>query len=121
MSHAPSKELVQVLVLVQVQVQVQELRPAQAQQVLEQEQKLLEQVLELGPALAQAQRVQVRPLVQHLQHQRRQSRGRRERCHLRSREFQSTVPKRATEPRCRLCPWKPRTTARRLQRCRQPS
>ena len=75
MSHAPSKEL--------VQVQVQELRPAQTQQVLEQEQKLLEQVLELGLALAQAQRVQVRPLVRCLLPRRRRSPCRPERCHLR--------------------------------------
>ncbi len=75
MSHAPSKEL--------VLVQVQELRPAQTQQVLEQEQKLLEQVLELGSALARAQRVQVRPLVRCLLLRRRQSPCRPERCHLR--------------------------------------
>ena len=80
MSHAPSKEL--------VQVQLKELRPAQAQrvqaqQVLEQEQKLLEQVLELGSALARAQRVQVRPLVRCLLLRRRQSPCRPERCHLR--------------------------------------
>jgi len=72
MSHAPSKEL--------VQVQVQELGPAQAQrvqaqQVLEQEQKPLEQV--------QAQRVQVRPLVRCLLLRRRRSPCRPERCHLR--------------------------------------
>jgi len=85
MSHAPSKEL--------VQVQLKELGPAQAQrvqaqrvqaqQVLEQEQKLLEQVLELGSALARAQRVQVRPLVRCLLLRRRQSPCRPERCHLR--------------------------------------
>ena len=82
MSHAPSKELVQV----QVQVQVQELGPAQAQrvraqQVLELEQKPLEQVQELE--LAQAQRVQVRPLVRCLLLRRRRSPCRPERCHLR--------------------------------------
>ena len=80
MSHAPSKEL--------AQVQLKELRPAQAQrvqaqQVLEQEQKLLEHVLELGLAQARAQRVQVRPLVRCLLPRRRRSPCRPERCHLR--------------------------------------
>ena len=73
MSHAPSKEL--------VQVQLKELGPAQAQQVLEQEQKPLEQVQELG--LARAQRVQVRLLVRCLLPRRRRSPCRPERCHLR--------------------------------------
>lgn len=76
MSHAPSKELVQ------VQVQVQELRPAQAQQVLEQEQKPLEQA-QKPLEQARAQRVQVRSLVRCLLLRRRRSPCRPERCHLR--------------------------------------
>ena len=78
MSHAPSKELVRVRELGPAQAQ-----RVQAQQVLEQEQKLLEQVLELGLAKARAQRVQVRSLVRCLPLRRRRSPCRPERCHLR--------------------------------------